>query len=56
MTRKEMSKIIEDAVHKAYEAGYKDGYFDGANGVMDRVEEMRLDYKTPDYSNWRTLQ
>ncbi len=48
MTEQEMSKVIADAVHKAYQSGYKDGYFDGANSVMDRVDKLRTEYVNPD--------
>lgn len=41
-------KTIQDAVHRAYEAGYKDGYNAGANQLIERIMKMQKDYLDED--------
>ena len=48
MSQEDLSKIIQEAVHRAYQAGYKDGYSAGANNVIERVVKMQKDYANED--------
>lgn len=43
-----LSKTIQDAIHRAYEAGYKDGYYTGANQLIERIVKMQKDYINED--------
>lgn len=48
MDKEAVSKAIQDAVHRAYEAGYKDGYYAGANQLIERIVKMQKDYINED--------
>ena len=48
MDKESVSKAIQDAVHRAYEAGYKDGYYAGANQLIERIIKMQKDYINED--------
>ena len=48
MTEKQFSESLDKAIRDAYNHGYRDGFFDGANKLIDRIEKLRTEYKNPD--------
>lgn len=48
MNEEIVAKTIQEAVHRAYEAGYKDGYYAGANQLIERIVKMQKDYINED--------
>lgn len=51
MTIQQFSEILGEAVHKAYDSGYRDGFYEGSNKLLDRIEKMRTDYINSDTGN-----